>query len=429
MSKLEELIQKYCPDGVEWKTLNSITEQFSGMTGVSNKWAESGNCQFIDYNNVYKHLSVDVTALKYATVKSLNQNALKQGDILFTSASETPDECALAAVIEDEINEGIFLDDHLFGLRLLKEFENAINPSYLKYAFHSEQFRALVRRVVRGVTRNYVSKTDFMKLEIPIPPLPVQEEIVRVLDTFTELQAELQAGLQSELQKRKQQFSLIREEILTKSLKGEGVKEYTIQELILSLKTGLNPRKNFKLNEPGTSCPYITGKDIYSNRVNVSERTDTISSDVVALINKRAKLESGLLLFASTGTGTVGRMAIIEEYHNDWNISETLYAIKPNWSLVSTRFLMYSLYGDYAVSQFSPKISKGSVPHLKVVDLLGVKIKVPSLEEQEKVVTLLDGFEALANDLLAALPAEIEKRRQQYEYYRDKLLTFNRKEA
>lgn len=78
MSKLEELIQQYCPDGVEWKTLYSITKQFSGMTGVSNKWAEEGNCVFIDYNNVYNHTSVDTTALKIATVKSLKQNTLKK---------------------------------------------------------------------------------------------------------------------------------------------------------------------------------------------------------------------------------------------------------------------------------------------------------------------------------------------------------------
>lgn len=119
MSKLEELIQKYCPDGVEYKPLYSFSEQFSGMTGVSNKWAEEGNCLFIDYMNVYKHLSVDTSSLKFATVKNLSQNTLMKGDILFTSASETPDECALAAVIEDEIQEDVFLDDHLFGLRII----------------------------------------------------------------------------------------------------------------------------------------------------------------------------------------------------------------------------------------------------------------------------------------------------------------------
>lgn len=210
MSKLERLIQQYCPDGVEWKALYSITKQFSGMTGVSNKWAEEGNCVFIDYNNVYNHTSVDTTALKKATVKSLKQNTLKKGDILFTSASETPDECALSSVIEKDLPDGVFLDDHLFGLRLLDEYSSVISPSYLKYAFRSEQFRFQIKKVVRGATRHYVSKVDFMKLEIPVPPLPVQEEIVRILDAFTELQAELQA----ELQKRKQQYNYYLDNLL-----------------------------------------------------------------------------------------------------------------------------------------------------------------------------------------------------------------------
>lgn len=88
MSKIEELIKKLCPNGVEYKDLNSVFKLFSGMRDVSNKWKETGNCQFIDYMNAYKNQKIDVTKLPYATVKSLNQNILKRGDLLLTSASE-----------------------------------------------------------------------------------------------------------------------------------------------------------------------------------------------------------------------------------------------------------------------------------------------------------------------------------------------------
>lgn len=103
---------------VEWKPLGEISTQISGMSGVSNKWASSGNCRFIDYLNAYKHIKIDIHQLPFATVKKLNQTELRQGDILFTSASETPDECAISSVIEDKISSGIFLDDHLFGIRI-----------------------------------------------------------------------------------------------------------------------------------------------------------------------------------------------------------------------------------------------------------------------------------------------------------------------
>ena len=205
----------------------------------------------------------------------------------------------------------------------------------------------------------------------------------------------------------------------------DGVEYKKLGEVIISLKTGLNPRKNFVLNEPGSNRPYITGKDIFNNRINVSDKTDLITDDALKLINKRACLENGLLLFASTGTGTVGRMAIIENYKNDWAMSETLYAIKTKEQLLP-KFLMYYLYSENSRNQFEPKISKGSVPHLKVSDLQNVLLPVPPIEEQSKIVEILDHFTELEAELEIKLEAELEARRKQYEYYRNQLLTFDK---
>ena len=199
----------------------------------------------------------------------------------------------------------------------------------------------------------------------------------------------------------------------------------TINECIEHLKTGLNPRTNFKLNVDGADCAYVTGKDIYHNSINISERTDLITAEAVGLINKRAKLQDNVLLFASTGTGTVGRMALIDKYDGTWNVSETMYCIKAN-DEVSPKYLMYLLYSDLAKRQFEPKISKGSVPHLKVNDLLNVVVPLPPIEEQNRIASIIDHFDSLCNDLSSGLPAEIEARQKQYEYYRDKLLTFSK---
>ena len=199
----------------------------------------------------------------------------------------------------------------------------------------------------------------------------------------------------------------------------KGVEWKKLGEMIVSLKTGLNPRKNFVLNSPGSDIPYITGKDIFDNKINVTNRTDLIDINALNLINKRACLESGLLLFASTGTGTVGRMAIVEKYNNDWAMSETLYGIKVKKEL-SAKFLMYCLYSTHCKDQFEPKISKGSVPHLKVADLLNVLIPVPPLPVQEEIVRILDKFTTLE----AELEAELDCRKRQYEFYRNQLLSF-----
>ena len=118
MNTIKQLIDKYCPDGVEYKKLGEIFNYFSGMTGVSGKWKDTGNCKFIDYLNVYNNMRVDVSALRNATVSNMKQNILRKYDVLLTCASETPDECALSSVIRDDIADNTFLDDHLFALRV-----------------------------------------------------------------------------------------------------------------------------------------------------------------------------------------------------------------------------------------------------------------------------------------------------------------------
>lgn len=422
MSKLEELIEQYCPDGVEWKALYSITKQFSGMTGVSNKWAEEGNCVFIDYNNVYNHTSVDTTALKIATVKSLKQNTLKKGDILFTSASETPDECALSSVIEKDLPDGVFLDDHLFGLRLLDEYSSVISPSYLKYAFRSEQFRFQIKKVVRGATRHYVSKVDFMKLEIPVPPLPVQEEIVRILDNFTELQAELQA----ELQKRKQQYNYYLDNLLNFKNINRGRCQAEVRWMKMSevfeIRNGYTPSKAKKEFWEGGTIPWFRMEDIRQN--------GRILSDSILHITPKGVKGKGLFKansFILATTATIGEHALIIA---DSLANQRFTNLLIRKSLENELSVKYVYYYFYVIDEWckaNTNVSNfASVDMSKFYNLL---IPIPSIAEQQRIVSILDRFDTLTTDLAQGLPAEIEKRRQQYEYYRDKLLTFKSKGA
>lgn len=156
-----------------------------------------------------------------------------------------------------------------------------------------------------------------------------------------------------------------------------------LKECIFYLKTGLNPRTNFKLNTSESTLPYVTGKDIINNRIVISDKTDKITVDAEKLINKRANIEVGNILFASTGTGTVGRMAYVKHYQHDWNISETLYNIKVR-DFINAQFFMYYLNSINAKKQYEGKISKGSVPHLKIVDLMNVQIPLPPLSIQKR---------------------------------------------
>lgn len=420
MTKLEELINEFCPDGVEYYSLSELFIQFSGMGGVSNKWADSGNCQFIDYMNAYNNISIDVTNLPYATVKNLNQFILRQGDILFTSASETPDECAYSSVIEDEITDGIFMDDHLFGLRIKDEYIKNISPSYLKYAFRSVSFRKQIKKAVRGVTRFYVSKPDFMKLLIPLPPLSIQSEIVHILDSFTLLTAELTA----ELTARQKQYAFYRDYLLdfsnedvTKKIPDidcSQVKTLRLDE-VAQIYDGTHQTPNYK----DSGIPFISVeniKDIYGSKKYISEED----------FNKY-KIKPQVNDVFMTRIGSIGDCAILDK-QADLAYYVSLALIRPNTDIVISKYLKYVIESRFGRKELRKRTLVNAVPiKINKNDIGKIELPIPPLSVQENIVKILDRFDKLNNDMSEGLPAEIEARKKQYEYYRDTLLSFDDK--
>ena len=288
MSKLDELINKLCPQGVCFVMLADAFDEIKGMRGVTNKWKDEGNCRFIDYLNVYRHISVDVLDLPFATVQKLDQDTLKKGDILFTSASETPDECAIEAAIEKDIVNGIFLDDHLFGLRPNLSYGNRFITGFLKHYFRSESFRKDVLKAVRGVTRFYIAKPVFMKLTIPVPPIKVQCEIVRILDSFTELTAELTA----ELTTRKKQYEYYKDTLILNS----GYPRVKLKEIATDCFRGACIKRD-EVTEEGTPC--IRYGEIYTSYGIFFDKC--ISHTNSSKIQSKKILKKNDILFAITG--------------------------------------------------------------------------------------------------------------------------------
>ena len=411
MSKLDELIQRLCPNGVEYKTLGEIAVDIFRGSGITRDDVTAEGIPCVRYGEIYTVYNVCFDECVSHTVleKLSSPKYFEHGDILFAITGESVEDIAKSCAYVGH-------ERCLAGGDIVVLKHNQ-NPKYLAYALSTTD---ALKQKTKGKVKSKVvhsSVPAIKEIKVPVPPIEVQREIVQILDNFTELSAELSA----ELNARKKQFEYYSDQLFISDIPLE--KWMTVEEVIVSLKTGLNPRQNFRLNVGGER-PYITGKDIYNNSVNVSSRTDRITDDVIALINRRACLASNDVLFASTGTGTVGRMAVIDDYDNTWAVSETMFCLKPKQELINPHYLMYALYTKSAKDQFEPKISKGSVPHLKVKDLLSVKIPVPDLLEQKRIVKLMRKFDVLCNDISAGLPAEIEARQKQYEYYRDKLLTF-----
>ena len=193
-------------------------------------------------------------------------------------------------------------------------------------------------------------------------------------------------------------------------------------DVIVSLNTGLNPRQFFTLNTDDAKNYYITIREIRGGKIVPNEKTDRINDDALALCNGRSNLEVGDVLFS--GTGTIGETAVICEPPINWNIKEGVYAIKPDASKVQSEFLRYLLTTEQIKSAYMKKAAGGTVKSVPMGELKKIMIPVPGLKEQERIVSILDRFDTLCNDISEGLPAEIEVRQKQYEYYRDKLLSF-----
>ena len=399
MSKINDLIKKLCPNGVEYKSLKDVFELFSGMTGVSNKWADEGNCRFIDYMNAYKNNKIDITKLSYATVKNTKQTTLIQGDLLLTSASEVPAECAIASVIEDEIQDGIFMDDHLFGLRLKDEYKNIINTTFISYYLNSKPFRCNLFKAVRGVTRFYISNKDYMKLNIPIPPIEIQEEIVRILDKFGELEA------------RKSQYEFWRGKLL------ENSKDKIKFGDIATIVRGGSPRpiQNF-ITTDDNGIPWIKIGDTNPNDKYVTTTKEKITMD--GSKKSRFVKAGDFILSNSMSFGRPYILKIDGCIHDGWlSISNFENTYIPD-------FLYHLLSSKPIQDTMAMKASIGTVKNLNADIVKSIELPLYTKEEQEKIVRILDKFEELTNDISVGIPAEIELRRQQYEYYRNKLLSF-----
>ena len=198
-----------------------------------------------------------------------------------------------------------------------------------------------------------------------------------------------------------------------------GVPIYELDDVIISLNTGLNPRNFFKLNTQDANNFYVTIREIHGGKIIFTNKTDRINDDALRLCNNRSHLEKGDVLFS--GTGTIGETVVLEETPTNWNIKEGVYTIKPNSKCIDSKYLSYLLQSTGIRNDYMKKVAGGTVKSIPMNELKKLKISVPPLEVQREIVHALDSFTLFT----AELTAELTARKKQYEYYRDNLLKFD----
>lgn len=252
--------------------------------------------------------------------------------------------------------------------------------------------------------------------KIPVPPLEVQAEIVKILDEYSTSVTALQQELEKELTARKKQYEYYRDFLLDFCVHGGGTSEceWRTLESFADVRDGTHDSP--KPSDYG--YPLVTSKNISGGNLDLTS-CYLINENDYNSINQRSKVDITDVLVSMIGT--IGETIIVT--------SEPNYAIK-NIGLVKTGNLLTSKYIKYYISssygqRYIQENIKGTAPrYLSLTALRKFSIPVPPIEEQERIVSILDRFDKLCNDISEGLPAEIEARRKQYEYYRDKLLSF-----
>ena len=410
MSNLEELIEKLCPDGVEYKTLGELGKFYGGLTGKSKEDFKEGNAKFITYKNVYSNPALDLDVEDRVRIyPDENQRILEYGDVIFTGSSETPDECGFASVLTKKTDEKLYLNSFCFIFRF--NDVSVMLPDFSKHLFRCNFLRYQIGKTASGVTRFNVSKKLMAKVKLPVPPLEVQREIVRILDNFTELTAELAA--------RQKQYEYYRNSLLTfEDIQKSMIKSIPWVKLdnIIEFKNGKGHEKC--INENGQ---YIV---VNSKFISTNGRVKKFSDQQLSpLYNNDI-----LMVMSDLPNGQALAKTYLVKENSLYTLNQRICALTVKNKNYSTKFLFYYLNRNKQLLKYDNGVDQ---TNLKKGDILTVIVPVISLAEQQRIVDILDRFDALCNDISSGLPAEIEARQKQYEYYRDKLLTFKelKKEA
>jgi putative type I restriction-modification system specificity protein len=381
---------------VEWKTLDEISSIYGGLTGKGKADFENGNALYVPYKNIFNNIEVDFNNLETVNVSDdEKQYTIKYGDVLFTGSSETAEEAGMSSAVTTKTEQKIYLNSFSFGLRFNDDVE--LLPEFSKFLFRTLSIRKEIVKSASGVTRFNISKARFKKIKIPIPPLSVQTEIVKILDALTALTSELT----SELILRRKQYEYYREKLLSEEELGKVGFEWKPLGEVTNIKTGQAVSKYAISQNPGIYPVINSGRE------------------PLGFINKW-NTENDPIGITTRGAG-VGSITWQEGKYFRGNLNYSV-TIKSDCKL-NVRFLYHILL--HFQKEIHNLCSFTGIPALNTSELKKLEISIPAIEEQQRIVSILDKFEALTNSISEGLPLAIEQNQKRYEYYRELLLNFS----
>ena len=407
MSKLDDLIQKLCPDGVEYKPLSEIFNTRNGYTPSKkekNFW-ENGTVPWFRMEDIRENGGILDHAMQYVSINAIKGDPFPENSII-VATSATIGEHALITVPS--------IANQRFTYLMVKEqYKDDYDPKFLYYyCFKLDEY---CKECLNQGNFASVDMKKFAKFQFPRLPIEIQREIVRMLDSYTESVVELQRQLTAELTARKTQYAYYRDSLL--SMKSQWYHVKIIDMLSQPITDGPHTTPQFVQN----GVPFISVDSIWDGKIHFEKMRGYITEAFDEECCKKYKPQKNDVYMVKSGS-TTGKVAFVDTDIR-FNIWSPLAAMRVN-EQNSARFLFYLLQTEKVQKQVKAKASHGSQPNLGMRELEQFEVDVPPLDVQNRIVEVLDNFEKICSDLNIGLPAEIEARQKQYEYYRDKLLTF-----
>ena len=393
MSKLEELINNICPDGVEYKPLGNIGRVAMCKRIMKNETTAVGDVPFYKIGTFGGVPDAFITKEKFNEYKS-KYSFPHKGDILISAAG------TIGRTVIFDGEPAYFQDSNIVWL---EHNEEQVLNKYLFYIYQTSPWQVTTSGTIARIYNDNIKQAI-----IPVPPIEIQREIVRILDNFTELTAELTA--------RKEQYEHYRDTLIL----GQNVECKTLGEIATELYRGSGIKRD-EVTQEGIECvrygEIYTTYDIWFDKC--------VSHTNESKITSKKYFEHGDILFAITGESVEEIAKSCAYVGNEKCLAGgDIVVMKHNQN---PKYLAYALSTTEAQRQKSYGKIKSKVVHASVPSISVISIPLPSLNEQARIADILDKFHSLVMDISQGIPAEIEARKKQYEYYRDKLLTFKEK--
>ncbi|WP_128479802.1 restriction endonuclease subunit S [Helicobacter pylori] len=431
MHKIERLLQTLAPKGVEFKTLEEVFEIKNGYTPSKNnpEFWEKGTIPWFRMEDIRENGRILKDSIQHITPKALKNKKLFPKNSIIISTTATIGEHALL-IVDSLANQQFTFLSKKANCDIVLDMKFFFYQCFLLGEWCKKNTN------VSGFAS--VDMTAFKKYKFPIPPLEIQQEIVKILDAFTELNTELN----TELKARKKQYQYYQNMLLDfKDINSNHKDAKTYPKRLKSLLQTLAP-KGVEFRKLGDIGEYIRGVTYKKNqeinnlecgikvlRANNITLSNHLNFEDIKVINKNVKIrkeqylkKNDILICAGSGSSEhIGKVAFINTDF-DYVFGGFMGVIRIRE--VNSRFV-YHIFTSNIFKQYLEKsLNTTTINNLNANILQNFLIPIPPLEIQQEIVKILDQFSALTTDLLAGIPAEIEARKKQYEYYREKLLAF-----